>query len=106
MDYQRKVPIRTCVSCRDSSAKNELIRIVRSVDGVVRIDPSGKLPGRGAYLCGAKKCLAQALKANKLNRALRCEIPESLKVELGNLVVKEDTGNELDGDGDYHMKAE
>ena len=106
MNCQRKVPIRTCVSCRGSSAKKELIRIVRSADGAVRIDPSGKLPGRGAYLCGAKKCLTLVLKANKLNRALRCEIPESIKVELEGLVVKEDVGKEVDGDGENHMKAE
>lgn len=90
METQRKVPIRTCVSCRSSSGKKELIRIVRAADGQVRVDPTGKLPGRGAYLCGAKECLTRALKANKLGRALRCDVPEDVRIELEKLVVKDD----------------
>ena len=90
MDTQHKTPIRTCVSCRSSSAKKELIRIVRSADGEVCIDSSGKMPGRGAYLCGAKECLTRAVKANKLGRALRCDIPENIITELEKLVVKDD----------------
>ncbi|MCE5322799.1 YlxR family protein [bacterium] len=83
--HERKVPIRTCVSCRESSEKKRLIRIVRTSAGDVVIDPSGKMPGRGAYLCGAVECTRSAIKANKLARALRCEIPERLKEELSNL---------------------
>ncbi|MHB9035353.1 MAG: RNase P modulator RnpM [Armatimonadota bacterium] len=83
--HERKVPIRTCVSCRESSEKKRLVRIVRIGSGDVVIDPSGKMPGRGAYLCGAKQCTASAIKANKLGRALRCEIPERLKEELKKL---------------------
>lgn len=89
----KKEPIRSCVACRNSSAKRELTRIVRLADGYVRMDPTGKLPGRGAYLCGEKECVALALKANKLGRALRCEIPERLKVELEQLVVKDNVEN-------------
>ncbi len=96
----KKTPIRTCVACRVSSDKNSLTRIVRLGDGEVKIDPTGKAPGRGAYLCGAKECVAAALKANKLGRVLRCEIPERLKTELENLAAKEDFGNKHDGDGE------
>lgn len=98
MPADRKAPIRSCVSCRTTSAKRELIRIVRAPDGEVRIDPTGKLAGRGAYLCGAKECLALALKANKLGRALKCEIPERIKNELQGIVVKDDDGKERQGD--------
>lgn len=90
MYTQRKIPVRTCVTCRSSSAKTELIRIVRSADGEVRIDPSGKMPGRGAYLCGTKECFTRAVKTNKLGRALRCGIPENIINELEKLVVKDD----------------
>ncbi|MGB9619039.1 MAG: RNase P modulator RnpM, partial [Armatimonadota bacterium] len=69
---RRKTPIRTCVSCRTSSDKKSLMRIVRTSEGDVRIDPTGKVAGRGAYLCGAKECFVRALKGNKLGRALRC----------------------------------
>ena len=87
--HEKKVPIRTCVSCRESSDKKQLIRIVRRTDGEVSIDPTGKMPGRGAYLCGAKRCLDTAIKKNILGRALRCEIPERLKEELSKLVENE-----------------
>jgi predicted RNA-binding protein YlxR (DUF448 family) len=87
--HEKKVPIRTCVSCRESSDKKQLIRIVRRTDGEVSIDPTGKMPGRGAYLCGAKRCLDTAIKKNVLGRALRCEIPERLNEELKRLVENE-----------------
>ncbi len=102
----KKTPIRTCVSCRVSSDKKSLVRIVRLGDGDVRIDPSGKEPGRGAYLCGAKECVAAALKTNKLGRALRCEIPERLKTELENLAAEGDSGKNAMAMGNGAMKAE
>lgn len=57
-------------------------------DGTVCVDPTGKMPGRGAYLCGEKDCLSLAIKHRKLGRALRCEIPESLTRELETIVVE------------------
>ena len=106
MSGRRKAPIRTCVSCRTSGEKKELIRIVRSADGEVRIDPTGKMPGRGAYLCGAKECSELAVKAKKLSKALRCEIPERLKAELESFVAKELAGNSEMTMGNRNMKAE
>jgi len=72
------------------SDKGKLIRIVRSSDGEVRVDSTGKAPGRGAYLCGKKDCLKQAIKHKKLGRALRCEIPASVAEELETYVVEDD----------------
>jgi len=82
------------------------MRIVRTTNGVVRIDPLGKMPGRGAYLCGAKECLAQALKTNRLGRALRCEIPEDLKNELQELVARDHDEKQRCGSGEINMEAE
>lgn len=90
MDQQRRVRVRSCVSCRTTSDKSQLLRIVRTPEGEVRIDASGKMAGRGAYLCCAKECLAQAIKHNKLGRALRCAVPERLLDELRNTVVRDD----------------
>ena len=74
----RHVPQRTCVACRGGSAKRELIRIVRTVDGSVVIDPTGKKSGRGAYLCHDRTCWETALKRSVLPRALKVEaIPAS-----------------------------
>ena len=92
MTGRRKTPIRSCVACRTASDKKTLTRIVRTSDGEVRVDPTGKLPGRGAYLCGAKECLHSAIKHNKLGRALRGESPRRIVAGLENLVVKEDGG--------------
>ncbi len=92
MTSQRKTSIRTCVACRTASDKNTLTRIVRTSDGEVRVDSTGRLPGRGAYRCGAKECLASAIKHNKLGRALRCEIPGPAIADLESLVVKNDDG--------------
>ncbi len=74
----RHVPQRTCVACRGGSAKRELVRIVRAVDGSVVIDPTGKKSGRGAYLCRDRSCWEAGLKRSVLPRALKVEaIPAS-----------------------------
>jgi len=67
----RHVPERTCVACRSRGAKRSLIRLVRTPDGRVEVDLSGRLPGRGAYLCPSQACWEQAIRRRALNRALR-----------------------------------
>ena len=67
----RAVPRRSCVVCRVSADKRALHRLVRSPDGVVRYDPSGKAPGRGAYLCGDPVCTTRAAKRRSVQRALK-----------------------------------
>ncbi|HLZ28496.1 MAG TPA: YlxR family protein [Chloroflexota bacterium] len=72
----RHVPQRTCVVCRQTSAKRQLVRIVRTPDGSVRLDPTGKLSGRGAYLCVSPACWqSDARKARgALARGLKVDI--------------------------------
>lgn len=67
---QKHIPIRTCVVCREKDNKRKLIRIVRTDSGV-QVDPSGKMNGRGAYLCEQKSCWESAMQTNVLDRALR-----------------------------------
>jgi len=67
----RRLPQRSCVACRTSAAKRELVRIVRLPTGVVEVDPTGKKSGRGAYLCRQVTCWEEALKRNRLSKALR-----------------------------------
>jgi predicted RNA-binding protein YlxR (DUF448 family) len=67
---QRKAPERMCVSCRTMRPKKDLIRVVRAPEGGVAVDPVGKKPGRGAYICAARACVEQAQKRKKLERAL------------------------------------
>ena len=78
----KKAPVRTCISCRKQSDKGDFTRIVRNQDGLICIDRNGKLPGRGAYICNSAECISQAIKGNRLNKALRCEIPADIKNKL------------------------
>jgi len=73
----RKTPVRTCVACRTSDDKMGLVRIVRTAAGEVEVDLTGKMPGRGAYLCPSSECLRRAIKEKRLSRALRTEVPEN-----------------------------
>ena len=68
---RRHVPLRTCVACRTTEGKRELIRVVRSPAEGVRVDLSGKHAGRGAYLCRNRACWEQALRTQRLNQALK-----------------------------------
>ena len=85
----RKIPLRMCVGCRESKPKRELIRVVRAPDGAVSMDPVGKKPGRGAYVCRQECCLMRAIKQKQLERQLQvqltAEVAEALKTELANL---------------------
>jgi len=73
-DIKRKVPQRTCVACRRVMPKRELNRLVKTA-GTVQLDPGGRLPGRGAYLCA--QCLREGFKAKNLEYALKTAISES-----------------------------
>ena len=59
---QKKIPMRQCMGCRERRAKRELIRVVRGTDGQVGLDFSGKLNGRGSYICPNPECLKKARK--------------------------------------------
>lgn len=86
----KKVPQRMCVGCGQLKPKRELLRVVRSPDGVIELDASsaGKKPGRGAYLCRSKECLAAAVKAKRLERALEHPISDEVwsKLETGMVI--------------------
>jgi hypothetical protein len=69
----RHIPQRTCISCRRSDAKRQLIRVVRDAEGRVAVDATGRRNGRGAYLCHDPNCWTNALKRRQLERALRLE---------------------------------
>ena len=79
---QKKLPERRCTGCGESKPKKELIRVVRSPEGAVSIDPTGKSPGRGAYICRCEECLVKAKKTGRLNRSLNAEIPDEVFEKL------------------------
>ena len=75
---QKKIPMRQCMGCRERRAKKELIRVVRCTDGAVQLDFSGKLNGRGAYLCPDPECLKKAIRSKALDRSLEVTIPQEV----------------------------
>jgi len=70
----RKVPQRMCVACRTMKAKRELIRVVLGQDGTVALDATGKKPGRGAYVCRSRTCIAQAVRAHRRDKGLKTAV--------------------------------
>ena len=83
---QKKIPVRRCVGCNAQRPKRELVRIVRSPDGQISLDLTGKKSGRGAYLCPAAECLAKARKAKRLERALDQPVPEEVYARLAQQI--------------------
>ena len=75
---QKKIPLRRCSGCGQSKPKKELVRVVRAPDGSVSLDLAGRKPGRGAYVCPSRECLAKARKAKRFERALEVQIPDEV----------------------------
>ncbi len=72
---EKKVPMRTCVACRTNKPKKELVRIVKNPNGIF-VDRTGKVNGRGAYICDDPNCLKKLIKGKILNKVFECEISE------------------------------
>lgn len=85
---QKRVPMRMCTGCGQMKPKRELVRVVKSPEGEIALDATGKKPGRGAYLCDDADCLKKARKARRLERAFACQIPaevyDALEKELSH----------------------
>lgn len=87
MPQQKKIPLRKCTGCNEMKPKRELIRIVRTPEGEILTDATGKCNGRGAYICPDAGCLQKARKGRRLEKAFECSIPEEiydrLETEIG-----------------------
>ena len=85
---ERKITTRMCVGCGEHKAKNELIRIVRTSSGEICLDFTGKLNGRGTYICKCEDCLKKAIKSKRIDSAFKMSVPaeiyEKLEKELAN----------------------
>jgi len=89
MSTQRKVPLRKCVVTGEMLPKKSMIRIVRSKEGEVSVDPTGKKSGRGAYISKSEETVELARKKNSLERQLEVKIPEEVYEELLRLIRRE-----------------
>ena len=74
----RKIPVRQCMGCNEHKPKQELLRVVRSPEGEISLDFTGKKNGRGAYLCRDVKCLRRARKSRRIDKVLETEIPDEV----------------------------
>lgn len=70
----KKIPMRTCIACRQEKPKKELIRVVKNKEGEFRLDKTGKLNGRGAYMCNDKACVEKVVKKKLLSHSFEVEV--------------------------------
>lgn len=87
---RKRVPQRTCVGCGQVSGKREMVRLVRTPEGTVEIDETGKRSGRGTYLCRQRSCWQLALQKRRLEHALRLAHPMT-KENLAQLTAYQET---------------
>lgn len=78
----KKVPLRKCTGCGEMKQKKELVRVVKTPEGEISLDPTGKMNGRGAYLCKDPQCLRKAQKSKRIEKALSCTVPDEIYNKL------------------------
>lgn len=83
----KKKPARTCIVCNEQKEKKELLRIVKSKDGIVEVDLTGKKNGRGAYICKKEECLEKLIKTKKLERVFETEISSELYDNIRGVII-------------------
>ncbi len=84
----KKIPMRTCIVTHENLPKNELLRIVRTPDGDIEVDETGKLNGRGAYIKKDLSVLESAQRSNILEKKLECKIEDSVYEKIKNIIEK------------------
>lgn len=78
----KKIPLRKCNGCGEQKDKRELVRIVKNANGDINLDVSGKMPGRGAYICPDAECLKKARKSKRIDKAFECTVPPEVYDKL------------------------
>ena len=78
----KKVPLRKCTGCGEMKPKKELVRVVKTPEGEISLDPTGKMNGRGAYLCKDPQCLRKAQTSKRIEKALSCTVPDEIYNKL------------------------
>ena len=78
----KKVPLRKCTGCGEMKPKKELVRVVKTPEGEISLDPTGKMNGRGAYLCKDPQCLRKAQKSKRIEKDLSCTVPDEIYNKL------------------------
>ncbi len=79
---EKKIPMRTCIACREGKPKRDMLRIVKNAAGEISLDFSGKAAGRGAYICNSAECIARLKKYRLLNKAFSAPVPEEVYARI------------------------
>lgn len=85
----KKTPMRMCTGCREMKPKQQLIRIVKTPDGEIKLDTTGRLNGRGAYICKSANCLKKAQKAGALSRAFETNVADEVYAAIERELLSE-----------------
>jgi predicted RNA-binding protein YlxR (DUF448 family) len=88
----KKIPFRMCAGCGEMKSKKEMIRVLKTPEGEIVIDATGKKNGRGAYICSSVECLQKAVKTKALERSLKVNIPKELIETLEKELILLETG--------------
>ena len=78
----KKVPVRQCLGCGEAKNKKEMMRVIKTPEGVIELDSTGKKNGRGAYICNSLECFRKAAKSKGLERSLKTAIPKEIYDDL------------------------
>ena len=78
MPKTKNIPMRMCIACREMKPKQEMTRVVRNADGEINLDPTGKAPGRGAYICSCEECLKKLGGKKLLHKTFSTNVPEEV----------------------------
>ncbi len=87
---QKKIPMRRCTGCGEQKPKKELVRVVKTPDGEILLDLTGKASGRGAYICNNAECLKKARKSKRIDRTFEMTIPDEVYRQMEEEISKDD----------------
>ena len=83
----KKKPLRRCMACNEQKEKKDLLRIVKSKDGMIQIDLTGKKNGRGAYICKSEECLEKLIKSKRLEKIFEMQISSGLYENIRGVII-------------------
>ena len=87
---QKKIPMRKCTGCGEQKPKKELVRVVKTPNGEILLDLTGKTSGRGAYICNSAECLKKARKSKRIDRTFEMTIPDEVYRQMEEEISKDD----------------
>lgn len=86
-----KIPLRMCSGCMERKDKKQLVRIVKTPEGEIKLDKTGKLNGRGAYICKSAECFLKAIKARRFEKVFSCSLSEDVVSDINRELSADET---------------